>query len=92
MSMEYLRGWLRVTDRAECGGTLAEGSSCEFSDGFAYTFQRARMSRNRSFTIAGGYPQSILSNGAAQALDGQLPRGGCRLISPLGGVDGVAGN
>jgi uncharacterized Zn-binding protein involved in type VI secretion len=90
--MESLRGWIRVADRADCSGTVAEGSSCEFSDGTAYTFQGARMACSGNCTIAEGYPASLLSNGAPQVLDGQLTSGGCRLISTLNGVDGVAGD
>jgi uncharacterized Zn-binding protein involved in type VI secretion len=89
--MNTIRGWVRVSDQADCGGTVADGSACDLSDGIAYTFQGARMSCNKHCTIAEGYPSSILSNGAAQVLDGQLTSGGCRLISTLNGVDGVAG-
>jgi uncharacterized Zn-binding protein involved in type VI secretion len=92
MGMENLRGWLRVSDHADCGGTVAEGLACDTSDGIAYTFQGARMSCDKSCTIAEGYPSSTLSNGAAQVLDGQQTSGGCRLISTLNGVDGVAGD
>jgi uncharacterized Zn-binding protein involved in type VI secretion len=90
--MENLRGWLRLGDQADCGGTVAEGSACDTSDGIGYTFQGARMSCRKHCTIADGYPQSILSNGAAQVLDGQKTSGDCRLISTLNGVDGVAGD
>lgn len=86
-----IRGWLRAADRADCSGTVAEGSSCDTSDGIGYTFQGARMSCNKHCTIAEGYPRSLLSNGKAQVLDGQLTSGGCRLISTLNGVDGVGG-
>jgi uncharacterized Zn-binding protein involved in type VI secretion len=71
---------------------VAEGSACDISDGIGYTFQGARMSCRQNCTIAEGYPQSILSNGAAQVLDGQKTSSGCRLISTLNGVDGVAGD
>jgi uncharacterized Zn-binding protein involved in type VI secretion len=69
---------------------VAEGSSCEFSDGIGYSFQGARMSCNGSCVISEGYPKSTLSNGNAQVLHGQLTSGGCPLISTLTGVDGVA--
>jgi hypothetical protein len=49
------------------------------------------MACRKACVIAEGYPHSLLSNGAAQVLDGQLTSGGCRLISTLNGVDGVAG-
>jgi uncharacterized Zn-binding protein involved in type VI secretion len=83
---------MRITDRADCGGTVAEGSSCDTSGGIGYTFHGARLSCNKNCTIAEGYSLSILSNGAAQVLDGQLTSGGCRLISTLNGVDGMAEN
>lgn len=86
-----IRGWLRATDAADCGGTVAEGSSCEFSGGIGYTFQGARMACPKSCVIVEGYPRSLLANGKAQVLDGQITSGGCRLISTLNGVDGVAG-
>jgi uncharacterized Zn-binding protein involved in type VI secretion len=90
--MEILRGWMRVGDQADCGGTVAEGASSDTSGGTAYTYQGARMSCNKHCTIAEGYPISTLPNGAAQVLDGQHTSGGCRLISTLNGVDGVAGD
>lgn len=89
-SME-IRGWLRATDAADCGGTVTKGSSCEFSGGLGYAFQGARMACPKSCVIADGSPRSLLSNGAAQVLDDQLTSGGCRLISTLNGANGVAG-
>jgi uncharacterized Zn-binding protein involved in type VI secretion len=86
-----IRGWLRRDDSADCGGKVAEGSSCEFSGGIGYAFQGAHMACRKGCVIAEGYPMSLLSNGAAQVLDGQRTSGGCRLISTLNGVDGVAG-
>lgn len=88
--MTTFRGWVRISDRADCGSTVVEGSSCDISNGIGYTFQGARMSCSKHCTIADGYPESLLSNGAAQVLDGHLTSGGCRLISTLNGVDGVA--
>jgi uncharacterized Zn-binding protein involved in type VI secretion len=90
--MKILRGWVRVGDQADCGGTVAEAASSDTSGGTAYTFQGARMSCNRHCTIVEGDPTSTLSNGAAQVLDGQQTSGGCSLISTLNGVDGVAGD
>ena len=69
---------------------MAEGSSCESSDGLGYTFQGARMSCSRDCTIAEGCPDSILANGKAQVVHGHKTSGGCRLTSTLNGVDGVA--
>lgn len=89
--METLRGWVRAGDQADCGGAVAEVSASDSSDGIAYAFQGARMSCRRNCRIAEGYAGSILSNGAAQVLDGQLTSGGCRLSSTLNGIDGVAG-
>jgi uncharacterized Zn-binding protein involved in type VI secretion len=86
-----LRGWVRIADSAECGGTVAEGSTCEFSAGTAYAFQGARMACRKACVIAEGCARSRLSNGAAQVLDGQLTSGNCRLISTLNGIDGVVG-
>lgn len=83
-------GWIRVSDKAACGSAVAEGSSCEFSDGIGYSFQGARMACTKGCVIADGYPDSTLSNGKAQVLHGQLTSGGCPLISTLNGVDGVA--
>lgn len=54
-----LRGWLRATDAAHCGGTVAEGSSCEFSRSLAYTFQGARMACRKGYVIAEGYSRSL---------------------------------
>lgn len=88
--MEMIRGWIRISDRASCGGTVAEGASCEFSDGIGYSFQGALMSCNQRCVIAEGDPSSILSNGKAQVLDGQRTSGGCTLASTLNGVDGAS--
>lgn len=85
-------GWIRLGDKATCGGTVAECSSHDLSDGIGYAFHGARMSCNRNCVISEGYPSSILSNGKAQVLDGQRTSNGCALISTLNGVDGVAGD
>lgn len=85
-----IRGWVRVTDHADCGGSVAEGSPGDTSGGFAFAFQGAHMSCKKNCTIAEGYPDSILSNGAAQVLDGHLTSSGCRLGSTLNGIDGQA--
>lgn len=85
-------GWIRLGDKSTCGGVVAEASAHEHSDGIGYSFRGARMSCSGDCTIADGYPQSILSNGAAQVIDGQKTSRGCRLLSTLNGVDGVAEN
>jgi uncharacterized Zn-binding protein involved in type VI secretion len=86
-----ISGWIRLGDAATCGGTVAEGSSCELSDGIGYAYQGARMSCTRHCVIAEGYPSTVLSNGKAQVLDGQRTSGKCALVSTLNGVDGVSG-
>ena len=88
-SMEHIRGWVRMADRADCGYAVAEGSAFDTSGGIGYTFRGARMACSRNCKIADGDPSSTLSNGAAQVLDGHSTSGGCRLISTLNGVDGV---
>jgi uncharacterized Zn-binding protein involved in type VI secretion len=88
--MEMIRGWIRLQDKATCGGTVAACSPYDLSDGIGYAFQGARMSCGGSCTISDGYSSSLLSNGKAQVLDGQRTSAGCTLISTLNGVDGVA--
>lgn len=85
-----IRGWVRVGDAAACGGAVAEGSSCDVSDGVPYAFEGAKMSCSGNCVIAEGYATSVLSNGKAQVLDGQRTTGRCTLVSTLNGADGVA--
>lgn len=85
-----IRGWIRIDDVASCGGVVAEGSPSDFSDGKALAFQGARVSCPSRCVIAEGYASCTLANGHSQVLDGQETSGGCKLVSTLNGVDGIA--
>lgn len=84
-------GWVRHGDKAACGGTVAEASESDLSHGKALAYQGAAMSCAGNCVISDGYPGSVLANGKAQVLDGQLTSGGCALASTLNGIDGVCG-
>jgi uncharacterized Zn-binding protein involved in type VI secretion len=82
-------GWIRLGDKAACGGTVIEASMVEISHGRGYSFQGARMACNKNCLIAEGFLRSTLSNGRCQVTHGQITSGGCPLQSTLNDIDGV---
>lgn len=82
-------GWIRLGDKASCGGVVAEGSSNEKSHGKGYAFQGAAMSCNKGCKIADGYAHAKLENGKQRVTHGQCTSGGCALISTLNNIDGI---
>ena len=82
-------GWIRVKDRAACGGIVVEGDPFCISHGQPYAFQGAKMSCKKNCVIAEGYPISFLTNGKNQVIHGMKTSGQCPLTSTFNDVDGV---
>lgn len=82
-------GWIRLGDKASCGGVVAEGSSTEKSHGKGYAFQGATMTCNKGCRIVDGYAHAKLENGMQRVTHGQCTSGGCALISTLNDIDGI---
>lgn len=88
-------GWIRVGDKAACGGVVAEGDPLVSSNGIPYSFEGARMSCASKCVIAEGYEFSTLANRRHRVLHGMRTSCGCPLYSTLNDRDGVgngAGN
>jgi uncharacterized Zn-binding protein involved in type VI secretion len=84
-------GWVRMGDKASCGGKVAEASQVEMGSGRGYTFQGARMSCRKHCKISEGFVTSTLSSGRCKVHHGMSTSGGCTLESTLNEVDGVGG-
>lgn len=82
-------GWIRLGDKAACGGVVAEASSIETSHGRGYAFQGAAMDCKKGCKIADGYPNARLTNGRQRVTHGQRTSGGCALASTLNDIDGI---
>lgn len=82
-------GWIRIGDKASCGGVVAEASQSEKSHGLGYAFQGGTMSCNKGCKIADGYAHAKLDNGMLRVTHGQLTSGGCALVSTLNDIDGI---
>jgi uncharacterized Zn-binding protein involved in type VI secretion len=82
-------GWIRLDDKAACGGTVAEASLTEKSHGLGYSFQGAAMSCNKGCKIVDGYPHAKLQNGKQRVIHGQRTSEGCALISTLNHINGI---
>jgi len=82
-------GWIRLGDKASCGGTVVEGDQTSLSYGKPHSFQGARLSCRKNCGIAEGHQTSVLPNGRAKVIHGMKTTGGCPLVSPLNGIDGV---
>ncbi|WP_198118800.1 PAAR domain-containing protein [Massilia rhizosphaerae] len=82
-------GWIRLGDKAACGGKVAEGLDTCTSHGVPYTYQGARMACRKNCMIAEGFSRSTLSNGRCRVIHGMSTSGGCPLYSTLNDIDGV---
>jgi uncharacterized Zn-binding protein involved in type VI secretion len=82
-------GWIRLGDKAACGGVVAEASSTETSHGKGYAFQGAAMDCKKGCKIADGHPHARLTNGKQRVTHGQRTSAGCALASTLNDVDGI---
>ncbi len=84
-----IKGWIRMGDKAGCGGTVVEGDQTCVSHGKAYAFQGAKMACQKSCMIVEGHMNAVLTNGRSQVLHGMKTTNGCPLVSTLNGIDGV---
>lgn len=82
-------GWIRVGDKAACGGTVVEGDETCISYGRAYAFQGAHLACQKGCVIADGFIRAVLTNGRSQVIHGMMTSGGCPLQSTLNDIDGV---
>lgn len=82
-------GWIRLGDKAVCGGRVAEGLPTCTSRGVPYTFQGARMACRNNRIIIEGFPRSTLDNGRSQVIHGMKTTCGCPIFSTLNDIDGV---
>jgi uncharacterized Zn-binding protein involved in type VI secretion len=82
-------GWVRVGDKAACGGVVLEGCPTKISHGRPFSYQGAKMVCRKKCVIAGAYSTSSLMGERKQVLHGMLTTGLCPLLSTLNGVDGV---
>jgi hypothetical protein len=80
-------GWLRVDDKAACGGTVIEGNLTHIRMGKALTFQGAKIACRYNCTIRDGLP---FFTDNAKAVPHHLHQStrGCSIYSTMNGVDG----
>mgnify|MGYP000672159484 CR=1 FL=1 len=83
-------GWIRLGDKAACGGNVVEGLETCRGRGVPYSFEGAHMACRNNCVIAEGFSRSTLSNGRSRVIHGMRTSGGCPLYSTLNEVDGVA--
>ncbi|TFW08737.1 PAAR domain-containing protein [Oxalobacteraceae bacterium OM1] len=84
-----LIGFIRMGDRAACGGVVCEGSPNDVSHGRPLSFQGAHMAcRNPGCVIIEAHPFFTASNGRNVPLHGHITTAGCPLISTLNDVHG----
>jgi len=84
-----IAGYIRITDKTSCGGTVAEGDESCTSHGRAYAFQGARISCRKHCVISDGLTRASLPNGRPRVVHGMKTSGGCTCESSLNDIDGV---
>jgi hypothetical protein len=80
-------GWLRMDDKAACGGTVIEGNLTNIRSGKALTFQGAKIACRYNCTIRDGLP-FYRDEGKAVPHHLHQSTRGCPIYSTLNGVDG----
>lgn len=83
-------GWIRVGDKAACGGTVAEGFERASYNGIPYSFKGAKMSCPQSCVITEAANILRLANGQRVPYHGHRTSGGCPLNSTLNNRCGYA--
>jgi uncharacterized Zn-binding protein involved in type VI secretion len=81
-------GWIRVGDKAACGGTVLEGHPNVTAHGRLVAYRGARMACRKNCVIIEGHPHVTLPNGREVPHHGHLTSGGCPLISTLNDIYG----
>jgi uncharacterized Zn-binding protein involved in type VI secretion len=80
-------GWLRVGDKAACGGAVAEGIPNNLSMGKPLTFLGAKIGCRGGCSIAEGHP-AYTDNGRPIPFHLHKSTRGCPIYSTLNGIDG----
>lgn len=82
-------GWIRVGDKATCGGTVIEGLPNCTSHGIPLSYEGAAMACRKNCRIGEAHAAHTLPNGRHQPHHGHrtLP-GMCPLISTLNDIEG----
>lgn len=83
-------GWIRVGDRAACGGIVAEGHDRISYDGIAYSYQDAKVHCPQACVIVEAASFYRLPNGRAVPHHGHRTSGGCPLHSTINDLCGYA--
>jgi uncharacterized Zn-binding protein involved in type VI secretion len=82
-------GWIRLGDKAACGGIVVEGEARVSHEGIPFAFEGARLACRFNCTIAQAYAHYTLPNGKNAPHHGHMTSRGCPLISTANGVCGV---
>lgn len=82
-------GWIRIGDKAACGGVVIEGDQTCISHGKPYAFQGSHLACQKNCTIMEGFSRSTLTNGRSKVIHGMMTSGGCPILSTLNDLDGV---
>lgn len=80
-------GWLRLGDKAACGGTVCEGIPNNTSMGKSLTFVGAKIACGHGCVIVGGLP-TYTDNGRAIPYHLHSSSRGCPIYSTLNDIDG----
>lgn len=83
-------GWIRVGDKAACGGTVIEGNNRMTYDGIPYSYQDARVDCSQACVIAEATSFYRLPNGKRVPHHGHRTSGGCPLHSSMNDLCGYA--
>jgi uncharacterized Zn-binding protein involved in type VI secretion len=83
-------GWIRLGDKAACGGKVVEGVANCRSRGVMYSFEGSRIACTNNCVIAERYSRSILPNRRSRVIHGMRTSSRCPLYSTLNDTDGVS--
>lgn len=81
-------GWIRVMDKAACGGTVVEGDVTTISHGQPYTYVGASIACKHGCYVRDGDQTHRATNGRPIPHHGHCSTRGCPLISTLNEIDG----
>lgn len=81
-------GWIRLGDKAACGGTVVEGENRMTYNGIPFAFQGARIACQKHCTIMQAHDHITLPNGRHVPHHGHLTSGGCPLMSTANDQNG----
>ncbi|MET3132216.1 putative Zn-binding protein involved in type VI secretion [Oxalobacteraceae bacterium GrIS 1.11] len=82
-------GWIRVGDKAACGGTVIEGLSTNKIHGIESSYEGAKMDCRKNCHIGEAHPTNKLANGRNRPHHGHRTMPGmCPLISTVNDICG----